>query len=41
MSYVGTSVPRVEDGPLLTGTGCFVTTFTELPGHMWCRPNAT
>ena len=24
MSYVGTSVPRVEDGPLLTGTGCFV-----------------
>ncbi|HEY2636678.1 MAG TPA: hypothetical protein VGI54_04760, partial [Solirubrobacteraceae bacterium] len=24
MTYVGSSVPRVEDGPLLTGTGCFV-----------------
>ena len=24
MTYVGTSVPRVEDGPLLTGAGCFV-----------------
>ena len=24
MTYVGQSVPRVEDGPLLTGDGCFV-----------------
>ena len=24
-----------------TGIAAFVTTLSELPGHMWCSPNAT